>query len=244
MRQRVGFGIALAMALSLAAFGSPVRAQDYAAIAAAPDRSDADREIDKQRPPAKILAFTGVKTGMTVLDIFGTFGYKAELLARAVGPTGKVYVQNSDKAMARIGDKLAARLKTPAATNIVSVVQPFETPAPAGVKFDLVTFLYARHDVTYLGVDRARLDKSVFDALKPGGIYVVGDYSAKDGVGTADASRLHRSDEAFTRKEIEAAGFKFVEEGNFLRNPKDAREDHSHGSSDADVYFLKFQKPS
>ena len=244
MRHRVGFGIVFAVALILAAAGSPVRAQDYAAIAAAPDRSDADREMDKQRPPAKILAFAGVKTGMTVLDVFGTFGYKAELLARAVGPTGKVYVQNSERAMSRIGDKLAARLKTPAAANIVSVVQPFETPAPANVKLDLVTFLYARHDVTYLNVDRAKLDKAVFDALKPGGIYVVGDYSAKDGSGTADAGKLHRSDEALTKSEIEAAGFKFVEEGNFLRNPKDAREDHSHGASDADVYFLKFQKPS
>jgi predicted methyltransferase len=219
-------------------------APDYAAIAAAPDRSDADRQIDKERPPEKILAFTGVKPGMRVLDVFGTFGYKAELLARAVGPTGKVYVQNSDGAMSRIGDKLAARLKNPADANVVSVVTPFDDPAPPEARnLDLITFLYARHDVTYLGVDRAKMDKAMFAALKPGGILVIGDYAAKDGSGTSDVSKLHRSDEALTRSEIEAAGFKFVEEGNFLRHPEDPRTAHSHSMSDADVYFLKFQKP-
>lgn len=243
MRRGIVAAALLTLAAGLAPHASAQPAPDYAAIAAAPDRSEADREMDKHRPPVKILGFTGVKPGMTVLDVFGTFGYKAELLARAVGPTGKVYVQNSDRAMSRIGDKLAARLKTPAGANIVSVVQPFENPAPAGVQFDLITFLYARHDVTYIGVDRAKMDKAMFDALKPGGVLVIGDYSAKEGAGTSAAGSLHRSDEALTKKEIEAAGFQFVEEGDFLRNPNDKREDHSHGDSDADVYFLKFKKP-
>jgi predicted methyltransferase len=239
--------VALLIVAALFALSSAANAQtapDYAAIAAAPDRSDADRQIDKERPPEKILAFTGVKPGMRVLDVFGTFGYKAELLARAVGPTGKVYVQNSDGAMSRIGDKLAARLKNPADANVVSVVTPFDDPAPPEARnLDLITFLYARHDVTYLGVDRAKMDKAMFAALKPGGILVIGDYAAKDGSGTSDVSKLHRSDEALTRSEIEAAGFKFVEEGNFLRHPEDPRTAHSHSMSDADVYFLKFQKP-
>ena len=38
-------------------------AQDYAAIVAAPDRSDADRNTDKRRDPIKLLNFTGVKNG-------------------------------------------------------------------------------------------------------------------------------------------------------------------------------------
>jgi predicted methyltransferase len=235
-------GLALIVGLSQGAAAQP--APDYAAIAAAPDRSDADRELDKSRPPVPILTFIGVKPGMKVLDVFATFGYKAELMARVVGPTGKVYAQNSERAMSRIGDKLAARLKTPAGANIVSVVQPFESPAPPGVdNFDLITFLWSRHDVTYLGVDRSKMDKAMFAALKPGGYLIIADYSAKPGAGTSVVSTLHRSDEALTKSEIEAAGFKFVEEGNFLRNPKDTRETHSHTSNDVDVYFLKFQKP-
>ncbi|HEY2541341.1 MAG TPA: hypothetical protein VGI28_17870, partial [Stellaceae bacterium] len=141
-------------------------APDYAAIVAAPDRSTADRKLDTNRAPAQWLAFIGAKQGMKILDIFAVYGWKAELLARAVTPGGKVYAQNSDAIFARVKDRLDARLKTPAAANIVSVVRPFEDPAPPGMHdFDLVAFFYAYHDVTYLGVDRAKMNKAFYDAL-------------------------------------------------------------------------------
>jgi predicted methyltransferase len=98
-------------------------APDYAAIVAASDRSDADRKLDTNCAPAQWLAFIGAKPGVNILDIFGVYGWKAELLARAVAPGGKVYVQNSEAAFARVKDRLDARLKTPAAANIVSVVR-------------------------------------------------------------------------------------------------------------------------
>jgi predicted methyltransferase len=62
------------------------KAPDYQAIVAAPDRSDTDRQTDQRREPAKILAFTGVKEGMKVLDMEANAGYSTELLARAVAP--------------------------------------------------------------------------------------------------------------------------------------------------------------
>ena len=81
-------------------------APDYAAIVAAPDRSDADRKLDTNRAPAKWLAFIGAKPGMIILDIEAVYGWKAELLARAVVPGGKVYAQNSEAAFARVKDRL------------------------------------------------------------------------------------------------------------------------------------------
>jgi predicted methyltransferase len=218
---------------------------DYAAIIAAPDRTDADRKLDTNRAPAQWLAFIGAKPGMKILDIFAVYGWKAELLARAVAPGGKVYAQNSEAAYARVKDRLDARLKTPTAANIVSVVQPFEDPAPPGVHdFDLVTFFYAYHDITYLGVDRAKMIKAFHDALKPGGELVVGDYSAKPGAGTSVVQTLHRSDEALVRSEIEAVGFKLIDHGDFLHVPEDARDTPSHSSAQpVDSYMLKFRKP-
>ena len=218
---------------------------DYAAIVAAPDRSNADRKLDTNRAPARWLAFIGAKPGMKILDIFAVYGWKAELLARAVAPSGKVYAQNSEAAFARVKDRLDARLKSPAATNIVSVVRPFEDPAPPAMHdFDLVTFFYAYHDVTYLGVDRAKMIKAFYDALKPGGELVVGDYSAKPGAGAGVVKTLHRSDEALVRAEIEAAGFKLIEHGDVLRVPGDARDAPSHSSAQpVDIYALKFRKP-
>jgi predicted methyltransferase len=218
---------------------------DYAAIVAAPDRSEADRKLDTNRAPAQWLAFIGAKPGMKILDIFAVYGWKAELLARAVAPGGKVYAQNSEAGFARVKDRLDARLKTPAAADIVSVVRPYEDPAPPGVHdFDLVTFFYAYHDVTYLGVDRAKMNKGFYDALKPGGELVVGDYSAQPGAGTTVVQTLHRSDEALVRSEIEAAGFELIDHGDFLRVSGDARDAPSHSSAQpVDIYVLKFRKP-
>jgi predicted methyltransferase len=221
-------------------------APDYAAIVAAPDRGNADHKLDANRAPAQWLAFIGVKPGMKVLDLFAVNGWKAELMARAVAPGGEVYAQNSEGGYARVKDRLEPRLKTPAGANIVSVVRPLEDPAPPGMHdFDVVTFFYAYHDITYLGVDRARMNKAVFAALKPGGYFVMGDYSAKPGAGTSVVKTLHRSDEALVTSEIEAAGFKLVGHGDFLRHPEDARDTHSHSSAKpVDIYVLKFQKPN
>jgi len=245
MRHRI---LACLLALSAVAAAPPAMAQaapDYAAIVAAPDRSDADRKLDTNRAPAKWLAFIGARPGMKILDIFAVYGWKAELLARAVAPSGKVYAQNSEAAYAHFKDALAARLATPAAANIVPVVRPFEDPAPPGMHdFDRVTFFYAYHDITYLGVDRAKMNKAFYDALKPGGELILGDYSAKQGTGTSVVQTLHRSDEALVTAEVEAAGFKLIDHGDFLRVAADARDTHSHSSAQpVDIYVLRFRKP-
>jgi predicted methyltransferase len=94
-------------------------------------------------------------------------------------------------------------------------------------------------------VDRASMNKKVFAALKPGGFYVVADHSAKAGDGLTVAKTLHRIEESTLRKEVEAAGFKLVAEGDFLRNPSDARDTTTTrpGPTPNDEFVLKFQKP-
>src|SRR5436305_11583498 len=89
------------------------RTPDYQAIVAAPDRSDADRQTDKRREPVKMLGFTGVKTGMKVLDMEAGGGYSTELLARAVGPGGLVYAQDSAAVIERfVKDKFDIRAQS------------------------------------------------------------------------------------------------------------------------------------
>jgi predicted methyltransferase len=234
---RAGWFIALVFVTATAhAQSSP----NYAAIVAAPDRSAADHKVDANRAPAQWLAFLGIKPGMTVLDIFAVNGYKAELMARA---GAKVYAQNSERGYARVKDQLEPRLKTQAGANIVSIVRPLDDPAPPGMQFDLVTFFFAYHDITYLGIDRPKMLKAIYAALKPHAYFIMGDWSAKPGSGTSVVKTLHRSDEALVRSEIEAAGFKLMGEGDFLRHPEDKRETHSHFADHVDAYVLRFQKP-
>src|ERR1041384_6974597 len=109
--------IGAAIVASLLAVPAPSPAQDYAAVVAAADRSEADGQTDKRRDPVKLLAFTGVKAGMTVLDMGAGGGYSTELMARAVGPAGKVYGQDHEKG-ARAQERFEARMKTDAMKNV------------------------------------------------------------------------------------------------------------------------------
>ena len=211
------------------------------AIVAAPDRSEADRRNDVRRKPVEVLSFIGARPGMVVLDISAGGGYTSELLERAVAPSGRVYSQTPRPP----GAALAARLKTPAAARIVSVVQPFESPAPADVgAFDLVTLMFNYHDFGAMGVDRARLNAAVFAALKPGGIYVVADHAGRPGTGISESGTLHRVEEALVRREVEAAGFRLAAVGDFLRNPGDPRDRETPDPPQPkDEFILKFVRP-
>jgi predicted methyltransferase len=242
--------IAGALAL-LAVFGASARAQDgktpdYAAIVAAPDRVEGDRTADARRKPAQLLAFTEVKTGMKVLDMETSSGYSAELLARAVGPTGKVYAQDSAAVIERfVKDKFDIRARKAVMKNVEHVVRDFDDPIPPGVgNLDLITFFFAYHDITYMPVDRAVMNRKLFAALKPGGFLIISDHSAKPGEGISVARTLHRIEEKVLREEIEAAGFKLVAEADFLRNPEDPREDKVFQPKiPVDEFVLKYRKP-
>ena len=221
---------------------SSVSRERIAAIVASPDRSAADRTNDVRRKPAEMLAFIGVRQGMVALDISAAGGYTTELIARAVGPTGRVYGQTPRPDPRQ---RLAERAKNPAASNIVAVVRPFENPAPpelASNALDLVTLMFNYHD--FANIDRAQMNRNVFAALKPGGLYIVADHSGRAGTGISESGSLHRIEEAFLRKEVEAAGFRLVGEGGFLRNPNDPRDRETpEPAQPKDEFVLKFVKP-
>jgi predicted methyltransferase len=144
-------------------------------------------------------------------------------------------------------EALAERAKNPVVANIIPVVRKFEDPVPPEVAsngLDLVTIMFNYHDLGHLGVDRARMNRAVFAALKPGGMYVIADHSGRPGTGISESGTLHRIEEAFLRKEVESAGFKLVDEGNFLRNPSDPRDKNTPDPPQPkDEFILKFVKP-
>lgn len=242
----IGAFASLALLAATRAPAQDAAAPDYAAIVAAPDRAEADRQTDQRRQPAKMLAFTGVKPGMKVLDMEASAGYSTELLARTVGPSGVVYAQDSAAVIERfVKDKFDIRAQKPAMKNVVHVVRDFDDPIPPDVSaLDMITFFFAYHDITYMPVDRAVMNKKMFAALKPGGFLIIADHSAKAGEGITVARTLHRIEESTLRQEIEAAGFKLVAEGDFLRHPEDPRDAAVFRPQvPTDEFVLKYQKP-
>ena len=222
-------------------------------IADAPDRTPEDRALDPGRKPVETLVFLQVKPGMHVAELGAGAGYTTELLARTVAPGGVVYAQNPDIFLQRfLKTSWPARLERPVMKDVVRVDREFEDPLPPEAKdLDLVLINVIYHDISYMNVDRDKMNKAIFAALKPGGAYVVIDSSAKSGTGTSDAQTLHRIDEQVVRTELERAGFKLQSEGDFLRNSQDSRDWNSSPAAAAaanrrgtsDRFALKFVKP-
>lgn len=219
---------------------------DYAAIVNAPDRTAADRKNDERRDAVKLLAFTGVRPGWKVLDMAAGAGYSTELMARGAAPGGTVYAQNPPDLFPRAAEGFAERMKHPAMKNVIDDRRTFDDPVPPGVgNLDLITFFFGYHDTTYMPVDRGQMDRAMFKALKPGGTLVIADYAAAPGAGASVGKTFHRIDEDFLKKEVEAAGFKLIDEGNFLRNPNDPHNFVIFRSKiPIDIFVVKFQKPT
>ncbi len=224
---------------ALAAPVPPVVAQ---AVADASRPAD-QRATDAIRKPAETLAFSGVRPGMAVGEFYPGSGYYTHMLARIVGPNG--HVDAIENARWSDAQQVAALSKIPY-TNFAAV--PFGT-----VKFsrplDLAWITQNYHDLKvakYGVVDTAAFDRQVFAALKPGGVFMIIDHEAPKGTDVAGIEKLHRIERTQVFREVTAAGFKLVGEGDFLRQPAD---DHSLSIFDkaiqgkTDQYALKFMKP-
>ena len=247
---------------------SPVR---IAALLASPERSAADRLNDERRKPQQMLEFIGVRPGIVALDLSAGGGYTTELIARAAGSKGRVYAQSMPRtarpppAQSESGSMsvapsmcsqtdpamppaaLTARATRLQTGNIVPVVRTFEQPVPPEVAdggLDLVTLMFNYHDLGHLGVDRDSMNRAIFAALKSGGIWVIADHSGRPGTGITESGTLHRIDQTFLQAEVERAGFKLVQEGNFLRNPADPRDRNvPQPLQPKDEFVLKFIRP-
>jgi predicted methyltransferase len=141
---------------------------------------------------------------------------------------------------------LTERAKNANLSNLFSIVRAFEDPVPPDLvgHVDLTTLMFNYHDLGHMGIDRARMNAAVFAALKPGGTYVIADHAGRPGTGISEAGTLHRVEEDFVRKEVEASGFRLQAKGDFLRNPADPRDKNTpEPAQPKDEFVLKFVKP-
>jgi predicted methyltransferase len=219
-------------------------------IADAADRLDADKKLDAGRHPAELLSFLDLKPGSHVAELAAGGGYTTELLARAVGPKGRVWGQNNAFILKFAEKPWSDRLARPAMANVTRVDRELEAPLPADAKsLDAVVCVLFYHDTVWLGADRDKMNRAVFDALKRGGEYVIVDHSAAPGRATADVKSLHRISELSVIHEVERAGFHHVTTADFLRNPADDRDwsdsprDAGERRGTSDRFALKFVKP-
>jgi len=216
-----------------------------------PSRPAADMIRDADRRPADVLAFAGVRPGAKVADLIPGGGYFTRIFAKAVGPRGHVYAYVPDELtkLAKREPAVNAIARDPAYANVKVILNTLPNFA-APEKLDLVFTAQNYHDMhdKFMGpADLAVVNRQVFRALKPGGVYLVLDHAAEAGSGLRDTETLHRIDPAVVRAEVTAAGFIFEGESTVLRNARDPRSANVYdpgirGKTDQFVY--KFRKPA
>ena len=242
----------LALVLGASALAQPSEPAPYIAAALAdPGRPAADVERDAARRAAEILAFTGVEPGDHVADLVIGGGYFTRLFSVAVGPDGRVTAWQPGEFVsfqASYGQQL--RDVDAAYAKVAGMESPFaELDLPAN-SLDLVFTAQNYHDFhlqPFPADTAARVNAEVFEALRPGGAYVVIDHYAADGSGWGPADSLHRDDRAELIAELEAAGFVLEAESDLQRYPDDPRTANVFDESirgRTDQFVLRFVKPA
>ena len=228
----------------LAAAGTLALVLGYAAASPAQDAL-----TDPALKRAEVLAFVGVKPGDRIADIVA--GRFVRAFSQAVGPTGKVYaVATAEviKAHPDLMGMLNGIAGAPGYSNVVVSATPVNDMGLPH-HLDEVFIRQNYHDLhdKFMGpADVPGFNRQVFEALKPGGVFVVLDHAAKPGSGLGATETLHRIDEAAVKSEVEAAGFVLDGESHILANPAD---DHSKMVFDpsvrgkTDQFLLRFKKP-
>jgi predicted methyltransferase len=210
-------------------------------------RPATDTEKDANRKPAETLAFAGVKPGDWVLELAPGRGYYSRLLSAVVGAKGQVsvYAIATPKAGAA-APPIVALAADPHYSNVKVKLDRLVDVKPTR-SFDVVWTTQNYHDFHNLSDPQiATLNKAIFDALKPGGIYFVLDHAAEAGSGARDTNTLHRIDEETVKQELKAAGFELVGESDILRNkgdPHTGKVFEGEIQGHTDQFLLKFRKP-
>jgi predicted methyltransferase len=211
-----------------------------------------DTARDANRKPVDMLMFAGVKPGAVVVDVMPGKGYFTRIFAKAVGPSGHVYAYWPSEIDPLLKGKPPSVVPVtndhadyPNASLIHGSLDKFVTPQPVDVVWTSQNY-HDFHNKDFGPVDIAAMNKGIYDSLKPGGVYIVLDHAAEAGSGTRDTDTLHRIDPEVVKKEVTAAGFKFVGEDKMLANPAD---DHKLKVFDpsirgkTDQFIYKFRKP-
>lgn len=213
-------------------------------------RTEKEMERDDNRQPLKTLSFFGLEPDMTVVELIPGGGWYTKILAPLMRDEGQYYAAIGT---GRIKDSLADK---PGFDKMKIVAEDAELWREDGARsyslkidslgvddVDMVLTFRNYHNFGEQG--RKAMNKAAFDALKAGGVYAVVDHTARHMEGQSDSNR-RRIDPVLAIKEIQEAGFKFVDYSDLHYRADDELEYEVGVKSvtgNSDRWTLKFIKP-
>lgn len=210
----------------------PAHADRYSDAVAHEGRPAGDLKRDEIDHPAEVLRLARIRPGMTVVDFLAADGYYSELASYIVGPRGHVYLLNNKAYDNWSNDDWEGRLgggRLPNVEHRTIVVEHLGLPAHS---VDAVLLVKVYHDLFWKpdngpwpkDIDPDAVLTEIARVMKPGGVLLLVDHSARPGTGNQDAGTLHRIDEQYARHDFEKHGFQFVSQSDVLRHKDDPRD--------------------
>ncbi len=254
MQHKLGIASAALLAALLFAIPGANAADAYDAALTHPGRPAADSARDALDHPAEMLRLAGIKPGMKVADVLAGDGYYSELLSYVVGPTGHVYLINNLAFDHWSQPALQDRMAGGRLTNVTQETVDLNDMKLPPASLDAILLIKVYHDLYWVDTNPKspwpKIDvSSVLDqlsrSLKPGGVLLLIDHSAKAGHGKADAGTLHRIEESFAVQDFTAHGFKVIARSDLLKRSDDARDLISYKGpalGKTDRFVLLFRK--
>jgi len=224
-------------------------ADELAAALDNPGRVQADKDRDAARKPADVIAFSGIESGMSVLDVMASAGYYTEVLSVAVGEDGTVYAQNPIRMLQfRDGatDKaLTARLADERLANVVRLDGSMDEIDIAAGSVDAALTALNFHDTYYMAGNDAAVGllRQIHGKLKPNGVLILIDHVGSPG---QDNAKLHRIPKQIVVDLVTEAGFVVEADSDVLSHPEDDKTQMVFGKDirgKTDRFVLKLRKP-
>lgn len=214
----------------------------------APSRPAADKARDRNRKPIKTLEFFGFGDDMTVLELVPGGGWYTRLLMPTLADEGKLYLSIGTRGVPALAD-----LPGYDEAEVLDVAG-FGERQPNG-RFDVEPFSLGIDDLdlaltfrnmhNFSASGRANINEAVFEALKPGGHYGVVDHSRRH-MAPDGPEMGRRMDPVQVIKEVEAAGFEFVDYSDLHYRPDDELRyevGRATVTGNTDRFTLLFRKP-
>jgi len=243
--------------LSAALLSANAIAEDFAATEAkikaamaAEVRTAEEVARDSNRLPLETLQFFGLRDDMKIVELMPGGGWYSKILAPVVAENGEYYMALGT---GRAKEALAGQ---PGFGKIKVVAEDAKIHRPEGASFyviettglgvkdaDMVLTFRNYHNFGPEG--RAAMNKSAFDALKSGGVYAVVDHTRRH-MEPDNSENARRFDPVLAIKEIQAAGFDFVDYSPVHHIPDDELRyevGRKSVTNNSDRWTLKFVKP-
>ena len=213
-------------------------------------RTPEERARDVNRLPVETLTFFGLRDDMRVIEVLPSGGWYTKILAPVLRENGKLYVTHPE---GRYADVFQSTARLPGLEKVEQIGWGATAAAGGGAfgpsgqwdvaPVDMVVTFRNYHN--FSPADRAAVNQSTFDALKPGGLYGIVDHTRRHNEPTTRANG-RRVDPVLVIKEVQAAGFELVDFSDVHYKPDDALElevGNPAVSDKTDRIALLFRKP-